>query len=105
MGLTAGFFRMPRHYKQEDLESSLKVATNTGATPRRVSDMKKILFGGRGGRYDQIQYYRHSEDPVTPSGTKEKHSDLITGYLSAVTNFSTSRADEAEHTLYHLGFF
>lgn len=71
-----------------------KLSAKTGIANSRISDQADVVFGGRGGHYDEIQYLRNQNTDA--AGVNVKFSDAVTKFGPANGAVGT-RADQIEH--------
>lgn len=93
-------FFMPTFYKNQGMVEKLSV--KTGVASYRLSEQRKILFGGRGSKYDELVYLRKQNTDAV--GVNRSNND---GWVKfGVANGSNgTRTDEIQHTFTKNGTF
>lgn len=97
---------MAIYYKNQS-EIELLSAT-TGVSSNRLSELRRIMYGGRGSKFDELHFLREhviSENPETvPNTTNLKLSD---NWLSFGAHHGppASRADKARRDFFKFGVF
>lgn len=89
---------MPRKYRvQSELESLSTTNTSPAGVLSRISDMRKRVYGGRGGKFDQLKYLRSKGDGPN-AGAEKKLSDAFfyfaTGWIASPSKRSTQVSTE-----------
>lgn len=79
--------------KTEGLRQKLLNKSGANGALTRLSDLQGIVFGGRGGSYDTLQYVRHQNTDTTAN---QKLSD---GWVKfgAANGAAGSRFDQINH--------
>ena len=86
------------YYKNQDKLTALAKKTGLSLATNRMSDLMGALYGGRGNRYDELQYWRHANTDA--QGVNDKDMDAVTKFATGKSVVG-SRADQLERDLYH----
>jgi hypothetical protein len=92
-----GFF-MAIYYKNSDKLEALAKKTGSTNPVNRMSDLMDALYGGRGGNYDELKYWRKINTDATAVNAKD--SDAVTKFARGKSVVG-SRADQLERDLWH----
>lgn len=91
---------MPLFYiRQGEVEVLSK---KTGVASYRLSEQRRILYGGRGGKYDELQYLRNRNSSAV--GVDTRGSDAWTKFGTA-NGAAGTRADQIVHDFTKNGTF
>lgn len=88
---------MAIYYKNMDKLVALAKKTGLSLASNRLSDLQGVLYGGRGNKYDELQYRRHINTDA--EGVNNKDTDALTKYATGKSVVG-SRADQLERDLY-----
>ena len=94
------WFKMTLFYKNQGYVEQLSV--KTGIASYRLSEQRKILFGGRGNKYDELVYLRGQNGSA--QAVDQKLSDSWTKFGPANGAVGT-RADQIFHDFTKNGQF
>jgi hypothetical protein len=86
------------YYRNQDKLVALAKKTGLSLTTNRMSDLMSALYGGRGNKFDELQYWRKQNSDAT--GVDDKDSDALTKFATGKSVVGT-RADQLERDLYH----
>lgn len=78
------------------------LAAKTSLTSPYRSDHRVTVYGGRGGKYDELQYFRQQNTDT--AAVNAKLSDAITKFGPA-NGAAGTRADQIERDFYQNGTF
>ena len=85
-------------YKHTDRLNALAKKTGLSLATNRESDLMGALFGGRGNKYDELQYMRNANTDA--QGVNNKDSDALTKFTTGKGVTNVSRADQLEREFY-----
>ena len=91
-------FFMGIYYKNQDKLAALAKKTRSTNPVNRMSDLMDALYGGRGGSYDELKYFRKINTDAATVNAKD--SDAVTKFAGGKSVVG-SRADQLERDLYH----
>ena len=77
--------------------TTLSVKAGQPLTENRESDLRRIVFGGRGGEYDELQWLRNQNSDAT--GVNERLADAWRKYAIGQGVIS-SRPDQEKDDFY-----
>jgi hypothetical protein len=86
------------YYKNQDKLVALAKKTGLSLASNRLSDLQSALYGGRGNKYDELQYWRHQNSDAV--GVNAKDTDALTKFATGKSVVG-KRADQLERDLYH----
>ena len=87
--------------KYKNQERLVAMTTNLGdsTSTYRMSEIRKIAYGGRGGKYDELQKLRNQQSDSR--GVNEKLSDAR--IMSVIpSNYSSKRFDQIERVFFEI---
>lgn len=79
-----------------------KLSVKTGVSSYRLSEQRKILFGGRGSKYDELVYLRSKNTDASTVNTK--HSNAWSKFATA-NGAAGTRSDTIQHDFTKNGSF
>lgn len=88
---------MPAFYQ---LQSELEKLKKKSGLNQRLSDLRKVVYGGRGGNSDQIAYLHKNISPVPIKGVEEKLSDSWIDFVDNNTTGVTTKRFKESRTMY-----
>jgi len=91
-------------YKNQEFIKAINSSINGGRS-NRISEIRQICFGGRGGHNDELEYLRNrcEEAEVPVSGKDKKLSDIYITFSSSWAGITTKRSDQAKRELFESG--
>jgi hypothetical protein len=86
------------YYSNQDKLAALAKKTGSTNPVNRMSDLMGTLYGNRGNRYDELQYWRQQNSDA--KGVNDKDEDAVTKFATGKSVVG-SRADQLERDLWH----
>lgn len=79
-----------------------KLSVKTGVASYRLSEQRKLLYGGRGSNYDELVYLRGQNTDTALRNTKSSNAWIT---FANANGSNGSRSDESQHTFTKNGTF